>query len=102
MATTAASEPVNDLPTTSPAPDSAKKKSKSGTSTLINPAQYQAIRLVSFMTEDTKHEITPTDFITEALARHLAYYQSKRIIEFPPKMLLDLTSLSQTKTRSEE
>ncbi|WP_165768398.1 hypothetical protein [Hymenobacter amundsenii] len=45
------------------------------------------------MLEDTKHEISTTDFIKDAVARHLAFYQTKRGIEFPNKMLAELSKL---------
>ncbi|RFP64405.1 hypothetical protein D0N36_14555 [Hymenobacter lapidiphilus] len=58
-----------------------------------NPVQFRAVRFVSFMLEDTKHEISTTDFIKDAVARHLAFYQTKRGIEFPNKMLAELSEL---------
>ncbi|WP_223654426.1 hypothetical protein [Hymenobacter psoromatis] len=82
----------------------AKKKTKLATAQTVNPVQYRAVRFVSFMLEDSKHEITPADFLKEAIARHLALYQTKRGIEFPSKMLTELTRLSliPSKTSSEE
>ncbi|MGI4744273.1 MAG: hypothetical protein ACRYG7_54685 [Janthinobacterium lividum] len=79
----------SDDPTT---PDP-KKKGKNTTAQTINPIQYRAVRFVSFMLEDTKHEITPESFLKEAIARHLVLYQTKRGIEFPNKMLAELTKL---------
>ncbi|RZK44066.1 MAG: hypothetical protein EOO61_04470 [Hymenobacter sp.] len=74
------------------APDQ-KKKTKPNTVQPVNPVQYRAVRFVSFMLEDTKHEVTPENFLKEAIARHLAFYQTKRGIEFPNKMLTELTRL---------
>lgn len=45
------------------------------------------------MLEEGKHEISPEDFIQEALARHLNLYQTKRGIEFPAKMLAELIKI---------
>ena len=45
------------------------------------------------MLEDSKYEISPADFFKEAIARHLAFYQAKRGIEFPNKMLSELAKL---------
>jgi hypothetical protein len=85
-------------------PNPSPRKSKPSTPQLINPVQYRAVRFVSFMLEDTKHEITPSDFVKEAVARHLALYQTKRGIEFPNKMLAELTKLDliPSKSNSEE
>lgn len=82
----------------------ARKKARIDTAQTVNPVQYRAVRYVSFMLEDSKHEITPTDFLKDALARHLALYQAKRGIEFPSKMLAELTRLGliPSKTSSEE
>lgn len=81
-----------------------KKKAKSTTAQTVNPVQYRAARYVSLMLEDTKHEVTPEAFLTEAIARHLALYQTKRGIEFPNKMLAELAKLGLilTKSSSEE
>ena len=76
-----------------PSNPSAKKKVKTNPDQTVNPLQYRAVRFVSFMLEDTKHEVTPEDFLKDALARHLALYQTKRGIEFPNKMLSELTKL---------
>jgi hypothetical protein len=70
-----------------------KRKAKTNSTQAVNPLQYRAIRFVSFMLEDTKHEITPENFLKEAIAQRLAYYQTKRGIEFPNKMLAELTKL---------
>lgn len=66
--------------------------------------QYRAVRFVSFMLEDSKYEISPKDFIKEAVARHLSFYQTKRGIEFPNKVLAELSKLEliPTTSRSEE
>lgn len=81
-----------------------KKKAKIDTAQTVNSVQYRAVRYVSFMLEDSKHEITPTDFLKDAIARHLVLYQAKRGIEFPSKMLAELTKLGliPSKTSSEE
>ena len=71
----------------------AKKKGKTTSALPLNPLQYRAVRFVSFMLEDSKHEITPVDFLKEAVARHLAFYQAKRGIEFPNKMLSELIKM---------
>ena len=80
------------------------KKAKTTSQQNLHPVQYRAVRYVSFMLEDSKHEVTPTDFIKEAVARHLAFYQTKRNIEFPNKMLAELSKLEliPSATRSEE
>lgn len=85
-------------------PSSSPKKSKPTQPQLVNPVQYRAVRFISFMLEDTKHDITPTDFIKDAIARHIALYQAKRGIEFPSKMLAELTKLDliPNKSGSEE
>jgi hypothetical protein len=70
-----------------------KKKGKTGTAQTVHPVQYRAIRYVSFMLEDTKHDVTPENFLKDAIARHLAFYQAKRGIEFPNKMLTELIKL---------
>lgn len=70
-----------------------KKKGKTSTAQTVDPVQYRAVRYVSFMLEDTKHEVTPENFLREAIARHLALYQTKRGIEFPGRMLAELTKL---------
>jgi hypothetical protein len=67
-----------------------KKKGKTSTAQTVNATQYRAVRYVSFMLEDTKHEVTTENFLREAIARHLAFYQTKRGIEFPNKMLAEL------------
>lgn len=71
-----------------------KKKTKSNTAHTVNPVQYRAVRYVSFMLEDTKYDVTPEDFLKQAIARHLALYQTKRGIEFPTKMLAELIKLN--------
>ena len=95
MATTVPTENKFAEPATSALIIPQKKRSKSGSSPssnalFVNATQHRAIRFVSFMLEEGKHEITPADFLEEALARHFLYYQSKRGIEFPPKMLAEL------------
>lgn len=76
-----------------------RKKSKSpvavsANALFVNATQHRAIRFISFMLEEGRHEITPADFLEEALSRHFMYYQSKRGIEFPPKMLGELLPAS--------
>lgn len=101
MPTSQPSESPNELPTAS-VPESPKKKGKGIIPSLINPAQYQAIRYVSFMSEDSKNEVSPAEFVTEALSRHLAYYHKKRLVEFPPKMYQELLNLNPGNHRLEE
>lgn len=98
-AESATSENPSDLSTAD-----VKKKGKTTTQQIIHPAQYRAVRFVSFMLEESKHEISPADFLRDAVARHLALYQAKRGIEFPAKMLAELTKQSflTTKSGSEE
>jgi len=52
------------------------------------------------MLEDGKYEISPADFIKEAVARHLSFYQTKRGIEFPNKMLAELGKLELIPSKS--
>ena len=87
-----------------PVAEPSKKKVKETSLPAFNPVQYRAIRYVSFMLEDGKFEITAEDFIKEALARHLTFYQAKRGIEFPPKMLAELNKVEtvSAKPSSEE
>lgn len=93
MATSTSPEnPAADISEETSTPD-VKKKAKTNSTQTVNPLQYRAVRFVSFMLEDTKHEVTPEDFLKDALARHLALYQTKRGIEFPNKMLAELTKL---------
>ena len=56
------------------------------------------------MTEQRPDEITPADVSNAAISRHLAFYQTKRGIEFPNKMLAELSKLEliPTTSRSEE
>ena len=77
-----------------------RKKIKSHVTQLVNPLQYRAVRYVSFMLEDTKHEVTPENFLKEAIARHLAFYQTKRGIDFPNKMLAELTKLDLIRSKA--
>ena len=97
MATTSPSDPdasENREPKENPIhPQPPKKNSKTQNLSPIHPVQYRAIRFVSFMLEEGKHEISPGEFIQEALARHLDLYQIKRGIEFPAKMLAELIKL---------
>ena len=93
------------FPLTSPQ----KKRSNPGSAPasnalFVNATQHRAVRFVSFMLEDGKYEITPAEFLAEALARHFTFYQSKRGIEFPPKMLAELTAVGALsgKSASEE
>ena len=96
--------PMSTAPATETQNDGAKKKAKSSSQQTLHPVQYRAVRYVSFMLEDSKHEISPTDFIKEAVARHLVFYQTKRGIEFPNKMLAELSKLEliPPASRSEE
>ena len=88
--------PVDGLFEVPPVSVAKKKTSSTGLPSahglVVNPSQHQGIRFVSFMLENSKHEITPADFLAEALARHFQFYQAKRGLEFPPKMFADLTS----------
>lgn len=100
MATSSSSDTPESPTTGSTSPDAttpstpeASPKKKTAYQYPIHPAQYRAVRMASFLLEDTKHEITPPDFLREAIARHLDYYQTKRNVEFPPKMLEELTRL---------
>ena len=77
-----------------------QKKAKNLTQPTLNPVQYRAVRFVSFMLEDGKYEISPADFIKEAVARHLSFYQTKRGIEFPNKMLAELGKLELIPSKS--
>jgi hypothetical protein len=93
MASSTSSEnPAADNLEENSTPDT-KKKANTTTAQTVHPVQYRAVRFVSFMLEDTKHEITPENFLKEAIARHLAFYQTKRGVEFPTKMLAELTKL---------
>lgn len=80
-------------------PEMSKKKTKKAPLSIINALQYRAVRYVCFMLEDSKNEITTEDFIKEAIARHLTFYQTKRGIEFPPKMLAELNKVEMTHTK---
>ncbi len=104
MATASDAESVMPENLTDPSAADAKKKGKTTTQQIIHPVQYRAVRFVSFMLEESKHEISPADFLRDAVARHLALYQAKRGIEFPAKMLAELTKQAflTTKSGSEE
>ncbi|WBO86839.1 hypothetical protein [Hymenobacter yonginensis] len=56
------------------------------------------------MLEDTKYETSTTDFIRDAIARHHAFYQTKRGTVFPNKMLAELSEMEliPSMSRSEE
>ena len=81
-------------------PNVAQKKAKTFAKPALSPVQYRTVRFVSFMLEDSKYEVSPTDFIKEAVARHLSFYQIKRGIEFPNKMLAELGKLELIPSKS--
>ena len=80
--------------------NAAQKKAKNLTQPTLNPVQYRAVRFVSFMLEDGKYEVSPAEFIKDAVARHLSFYQAKRGIEFPNKMLAELGKLELIPSKS--
>ncbi|MDF7815451.1 hypothetical protein [Hymenobacter sp. YC55] len=76
--------------------DSSKSSKKQVGNYTVHPLQDKAIRYVSFMNEGTSKQQTAAEILKEAIARHLAYMQ-KQGIEYPPKMLGEMTRLGLVK-----
>lgn len=72
--------------------DSSKSAKKLLSTYTLHPLQDKGIKYVSFMLSDTAKPVTAAEFVKEAIARHLAFVQ-KQGIEYPPKMLADMTRL---------
>lgn len=78
--------------TESTAEESPKRGPKKKQPITIHPALEKAIRYTTFMLTEEGKPQTAAEFIQEAIGRQLTYSQ-KHGVEFPPKMLAELTRL---------